>query len=56
MTTASPTIIEGILTVVGILGFAAGMIWYTVLADNIRRKKLFKKMKHYQSRLVGEMI
>jgi hypothetical protein len=46
----------GILTVVGILGFAAGMIWYTVLADNIRRKKLFKKMKHYQSRLVGEMI
>jgi hypothetical protein len=46
----------GILTVVGILGFAAGMIWYNVLADDIRRKKLFKKMKYYQSRLVGEMI
>jgi hypothetical protein len=46
----------GIVTVVGILAFAAGMIWYSVLADDIRRKKLFKKMKYYQSRLVGEMI
>ena len=46
----------GILTVLGIFGFAAGMIWYNVLADDIRRKKLFKKMKYYQSRLVGEMV
>ena len=46
----------GILTVVGILGLATGMIWYSILADDIRRKKLFKKMKYYQSRLVGEMI
>jgi hypothetical protein len=45
-----------ILTVAGILGFTAGMIWYNLFADDIRRKKLFKKMKYYQSRLLGEMI
>jgi hypothetical protein len=32
------------------------MIWYNLFADDIRRKKLFKKMKYYQSRLLGEMI
>jgi hypothetical protein len=46
----------GILTVAGILGVAAGMIWYKLLADDIRRKKLFRKMKYYRSRLLGEMI
>jgi hypothetical protein len=46
----------GILTVAGILGVAAGMIWYNLLADDIRRKKLFRKMKYYRSRLLGEMI
>jgi hypothetical protein len=45
-----------ILTVAGILGFTAGMIWYNLFADDIKRKKLFKKMKYYQSRLLGEMI
>jgi hypothetical protein len=45
-----------ILTVAGILGFTAGMIWYNLFADDIRRKKLFKRMKYYQSRLLGEMI
>jgi hypothetical protein len=43
--------------VAGILGFTAGIIWYNLFADDdIRRKKLFKKMKYYQSRLLGEMI
>jgi hypothetical protein len=46
----------GILTVAGILGVAAGMIWYNLLADDIRRKKLFRKMKYYRSRLLGGMI
>jgi hypothetical protein len=45
-----------ILTVAGILGCTAGMIWYNLFADDIRRKKLFKKMKYYQSRLLEEMI
>lgn len=45
-----------ILTVAGILGFTAGMIWYNLFSDDIRRKKLFKKMKYYQSRLLEEMI
>jgi hypothetical protein len=45
-----------ILTVAGILGCTAGMIWYNLFADDIRRKKLFKKMKYYQSRLSEEMI
>lgn len=45
-----------ILTVAGILGFTAGMICYNLCADDIRRKKLFKKMKYYKSRLLGEMI
>jgi hypothetical protein len=45
-----------ILTVAGILGFTAGMIWYNLFADEIRRKKLFKKMKYYQSRNLEEMI
>jgi hypothetical protein len=45
-----------ILTVAGILGFTAGMIWYNLFTDDIRRKKLFKKMKYYQSRLLEEMI
>jgi hypothetical protein len=45
-----------ILTVAGILGFTAGMIWYNLFADDIKRKRLFKKMKYYQSRLLGEMI
>jgi hypothetical protein len=42
--------------VAGILGFTAGMIWYNLFTDDIRRKKLFKKMKYYQSRLLEEMI
>jgi hypothetical protein len=45
-----------ILTVAGILGCTAGMIWYNLFADDIRRKKLFKKMKYYQSRHLEEMI
>jgi hypothetical protein len=45
-----------ILTVAGILEFTAGMIWYNLFSDDIRRKKLFKKMKYYQSRLLEEMI
>jgi hypothetical protein len=45
-----------ILTVAGILGLTAGMIWYNLFADDIKRKRLFKKMKYYQSRLLGEMI
>jgi hypothetical protein len=45
-----------ILTVAGILGFTAGMIWYNLFADDIKRKKLFKKMKYYRGRLLGEMI
>jgi hypothetical protein len=45
-----------ILTVAGILGFTGGMIWYNLFADDIRRKKLFKKMKYYQSRSLEEMI
>jgi hypothetical protein len=45
-----------ILTVAGILGLTAGMIWYNLFSDDIKRKRLFKKMKYYQSRLLGEMI
>jgi hypothetical protein len=45
-----------ILTVAGIVGFTAGMIWYNLFSDDIRRKKLFKKMKYYKSRLLEEMI
>jgi hypothetical protein len=45
-----------IFTVAGILGFTAGMIWYNLFADEIRRRKLFKKMKYYQSRNLEEMI
>jgi hypothetical protein len=45
-----------ILTVAGILGFTAGMIWYNLFTDDLRRKKLFKKMKYYQNRLLKEMI
>jgi hypothetical protein len=40
----------------GILGFAAGMFWYNFFADDIKRKKLFKKMKYFQSTLLEEMI
>jgi hypothetical protein len=43
-------------TVAGILGCTAGMIWYNNLfADDIRRRKVFKKMKCYQSRLLEEL-
>jgi hypothetical protein len=45
-----------ILTIVGILGCIAVMIWYTLFADDRRRKKLFKKMKYYQSRNLEEMV
>ena len=45
-----------ILTIVGILGCIAAMIWYTLFADDRRRKKLFKKMKYYQSRNLEEMV
>jgi hypothetical protein len=45
-----------ILAVGGILGFAAGMIWYNFFADDIKRKKLFKKMKYFRSTLLEEMI
>jgi len=46
-----------ILTVAGILGCTAGMIWYNNLfADDIRRRKVFKKMKCYQSRLLEVLI
>jgi hypothetical protein len=31
-----------ILTVAGILGFTAGMIWNNFFADDTKRKKLFK--------------
>jgi hypothetical protein len=44
------------LTIAGILGCTAGMIWYNLFADDIRRKKLFKKMKYYQSRNLEEMV
>jgi hypothetical protein len=40
----------------GILGFTAGMIWYNFFADDIKRKKLFLKMKYFQSRPLEEMI
>ncbi len=42
--------------VVGILGCIAAMIWYNLFADDRRRKKLFKKMKYYQSRNLEEMV
>ena len=45
-----------ILTIVGILGCNAAMIWYNLFADDRRRKKLFKKMKYYQSRNLEEMV
>jgi hypothetical protein len=45
-----------ILTIVGILGFIAAMIWFNLFADDRRKKKLFKKMKYYQSRNLEEMI
>jgi hypothetical protein len=45
-----------ILTIVGILGCIAAMIWYNLFADDRRRKKLFKKMKYYQSRNLEEMV
>ena len=45
-----------ILTIVGILGCIAAMIWYTLFADDRRRKKLFKKMKYYQSRNLEKMV
>lgn len=45
-----------ILTVAGIVGFTAGMIWYNLFSDDIKRKKLFKKMKYYRGRLLGEMV
>jgi hypothetical protein len=41
---------------VGILGCIAAMIWYTLFADDRRRKKLFKKMKYYQSRNLEKMV
>jgi hypothetical protein len=44
------------LTMAAILGCTAGMIWYNLFADDIRRKKLFKKMKYYQSSHLEEMI
>jgi hypothetical protein len=44
------------LTIAGILGCTAGMIWYNFFADDIRRKKLFKKMKYYQNRHLEDMI
>jgi hypothetical protein len=54
MIMSNATTIAGltILTVAGILGFTAGMIWYNLFADDIRRKKLFKKMKYYYSGLL----
>jgi hypothetical protein len=45
-----------ILTIVGILGCIAAMIWYNFFAYDRRRKKLFKKMKYYQSRSLEEMV
>jgi hypothetical protein len=45
-----------ILTIVGILGCIGAMIWYNLFADDRRRKKLFKKMKYYQSRNLEEMV
>jgi hypothetical protein len=45
-----------ILTIMGILGCIAAMIWYNLFADDRRRKKLFKKMKYYQSRNLEEMV
>ncbi len=45
-----------ILTIVGILGCIVAMIWYNLFADDRRRKKLFKKMKYYQSRNLEEMV
>jgi hypothetical protein len=45
-----------ILTIVGILGCIIAMIWYNLFADDRRRKKLFEKMKYYQSRDLEEMI
>jgi hypothetical protein len=43
-------------TIVGILGCIAAMIWYSRFAYDRRRKKLFKKMKYYQSRSLEEML
>jgi hypothetical protein len=44
-------------TVSGILGSTAGMVWYNNLfADDTRRRKVFKKMKCYQSRILEELI
>ncbi|MDQ4013091.1 MAG: hypothetical protein M3114_05640 [Thermoproteota archaeon] len=45
-----------ILTIAGILGSIAAMIWYSLFADDRRRKKLFGKMKYYQSNSLEEMI
>jgi hypothetical protein len=45
-----------ILTIVGILGCIAAMIWYSLFAHDRRRKKLFKKMKYYQSRNLEKMV
>ena len=45
-----------ILTIVGMLGFIAAIIWFKLFADDRGRKKLFKKMKYYQSRNLEEMI
>ncbi len=45
-----------ILTIVGILGSIVAMIWYNLIADDRRRKKLFKKMKYYQSKNLEEMV
>jgi hypothetical protein len=43
------------LTAAGILGFTAGMVWYHLLSEDSRRKKLFKKMKHYRRSLLKDM-
>jgi hypothetical protein len=45
-----------ILTIAGILGSIGAMIWYSLFADDRRRKKLFRKMKYYQSNSLEEMI
>ncbi|MDQ3806867.1 MAG: hypothetical protein M3298_01730 [Thermoproteota archaeon] len=47
---------SAIFIVVGMLGCIAAMIWYNLFAYDRRRKKLFKKMKYYQSRSLEEMV
>lgn len=46
------------ITVVGILGFTAGMIWYNFTNDKEKknRKRLFKRMKRYHVNTLKEYI